>query len=279
MIRVSGFFSVICSILLGCTEIIPPIHYIDPGGGPGDQQARRVLIEEFTGVQCVQCPEGAEEIANLIGIHGDRLVAVGIHAGHFAIPFPQSQHDFRSQDALQLYQLLGPVGFYPSAVINRRTFAGENSRVLNKDKWAGYIAQELQKPAFAAIHIEPTWSISSREITAEIGIEFYQPLNDELYLTVLIMESNIVDAQLTPQTTIQNPDQDYVHKHVMRRAMTSAIGNIIGSEFTTGQVINRTFTQSIPVQWNESEISIVAFISKPMPQMEVFQVNEKRLIP
>ena len=266
--------------LSACHEIVPPITTTGGGsGGSNDDQPRHVLIEEFTGVQCVQCPEGSEEIANLIGIHGERLIAVGIHAGHFAIPFQQSNHDFRSQDAFALFQMLGPVGFYPSAVINRKQFPGENSLVLNKEKWAGYIAQELMQPAKLAIEITPGWSIGNREISVAVKSRFYQPHSGELLLTVLIMEHNIVDAQLTPQTSIQSPDTDYVHKHVLRKAMTAPLGNSLGTSFEKDQELSRFFTHSIPQNWNEENITIVAYISKGGGEIDVLQANEAELIP
>jgi len=280
MKQASVFLFAIVLIFTACHEIVPPITPIGGGGtGPDDEQPRRVLIEEFTGVQCVQCPEGAEEIETLIGIHGDRLIAVGIHAGHFAIPYPQSNHDFRTQDAFAIFQMLGPVGFYPSAVINRKRFAGENNLVLNKEKWAGYIAQEMMEPSLLGIDINPGWSIGNREISVEVKSNFYQNYTGELLLTVLLLEHNIVDAQLTPQTSSQNPDLGYVHKHVLRKALTNPGGNQIGTGFERGQELTRYFTHSIPQTWNENNISIVAFVSKGGGELETLQVNEAYLIP
>jgi hypothetical protein len=71
----------------GCEEI-PPTVTPFMGETPDTvvdvtSQQRQVLIEEFTGVRCVQCPAGAAEIETLLALHGDQLVAVAIHAGDF----------------------------------------------------------------------------------------------------------------------------------------------------------------------------------------------------
>ena len=47
---------------------------------------RKVLIEEYTGHRCTNCPDGHRELASLHERYGDTLVAIGIHAGTFALP-------------------------------------------------------------------------------------------------------------------------------------------------------------------------------------------------
>jgi hypothetical protein len=41
-----------------------------------------VLLEEFTGKGCTNCPKGSREIENLLTIFPDNLIAVSIHASH-----------------------------------------------------------------------------------------------------------------------------------------------------------------------------------------------------
>ena len=88
------------TVVLGsCTEIAPVVPAL------GD---RKVLVEEFTGVRCVNCPAGASELENLKGIYGERLVIVSIHAGDFSPPFTDSRFDFRTAegDAKTLHELV-----------------------------------------------------------------------------------------------------------------------------------------------------------------------------
>ncbi|MCB0640765.1 MAG: hypothetical protein KDC44_03960, partial [Phaeodactylibacter sp.] len=155
----------------GCTEI-PPI--VNPIMGPPeeppivvDDQSRNVLIEEFTGVTCVQCPGGSAEIEALLGIHGSRLVAVSIHAGDFSFPFPDSQVDFRCTEGTQLINYLGSPYGYPSAVIDRRKFDGEFDLQLGKDQWAGYIEQEKAIDPKVRIGVRTEYN----ESTGAVGVD------------------------------------------------------------------------------------------------------------
>src|ERR1700741_1300369 len=92
--------------------------------GPPELGDRKVLIEEFTGVRCVNCPDGSAEIENLLSLYGGNLVAVSIHSGFFSDPYPDNLYDFRTPEGDQLLNYLGqPLG-YPTAVIDRKLFNG-----------------------------------------------------------------------------------------------------------------------------------------------------------
>ncbi len=47
---------------------------------------RVVLLEEFTGKGCTNCPKGSRELENLLTQFPNNLVAVSLHAGFFANP-------------------------------------------------------------------------------------------------------------------------------------------------------------------------------------------------
>ena len=99
-------FSFLTLAISACTEIAPVVPTL------GD---RKVLVEEFTGVRCVNCPAGASELDNLRGIYGDRLVVVSIHTGDFSTPYSDSKFDFRTPEGTALEKNLGaPLG-YPTA--------------------------------------------------------------------------------------------------------------------------------------------------------------------
>src|SRR5688572_11507337 len=83
---------------------------------------RVILLEEFTGKGCTNCPKGSREIENLLTLFPENLVAVSIHAGFFANPalFPQlGPNDLRPPQADELLNLLGQPDGYPSGIVNR----------------------------------------------------------------------------------------------------------------------------------------------------------------
>ena len=74
-------------LVLGCEEasiVIHPDMENDPTDTTDtDSIVRQVLIEEFTGVRCVNCPEGSIAIENLLEAYDEQLVAISIHSGFF----------------------------------------------------------------------------------------------------------------------------------------------------------------------------------------------------
>ena len=67
--------------LTACDEVPPKVTGSMGGGvieSPVEDQLRQVIIEEFTGVRCVNCPAGSSAIQDLLAIHGERLVAVSM---------------------------------------------------------------------------------------------------------------------------------------------------------------------------------------------------------
>ena len=49
----------------------------------GEIQAKKtILIEEFTGHQCPNCPRAAKALDDIVDTYGDRIVIVAIHANY-----------------------------------------------------------------------------------------------------------------------------------------------------------------------------------------------------
>ncbi len=270
--------------MLGCEEIPPDIS--NPGsdgtpvtGGGLDDQMRQVIIEEFTGVRCVQCPGGSQAIEDLIAIHGDRLIAVSIHSsGGFETPYAESTWDFRSQDADNLLNLLGiPLGF-PTAVVNRQLFTGEDDLQLPQSAWAGRIAEELQNPPQVKIDLELDYNEANRTVAISADIHVEEEVNlDAPRITVMITENNITDLQITPESS-PDPDPNYVHKHVMRDVVTNFDGEDILESLSLGSVIEKDFSYTLGNGWVAENCTVIVYVHNAGVTKEVLQAVEKYVV-
>lgn len=260
-----------------CQEVMPDIdppsvNNINPPVDTTDEVVRHVLIEEFTGVQCVNCPQGAQLIENLINTHGERLVAVSIHAGFFAAPLSESAFDLSTDTGEQLDALIGPVEAYPSAAINRNTF-GTGGNIHFSPSWAGFVQQELDLPPQVGVQIANSFDENTGELTTNITVNFLETLSGDLSLSVMVTETNIVDAQLDTSGLVE----DYQHKHVLRAMLTNVAGNpILTQDVETS--LEESFTFNIPSEWNVNNCSVVAFVHRTAPDLEVLQVSEEKLL-
>ena len=68
----------LCMILVGCDHISEQERLIYEKPEPAQ---RVVLLEDFTGQRCINCPKATDVIEQLLETYGDALVAVGIHGG------------------------------------------------------------------------------------------------------------------------------------------------------------------------------------------------------
>jgi len=275
-----SFLSLLCGLFLflSCEEI-PPV--ISPNMGEPvdtssnvDDQPRQVLIEEFTGVRCVNCPAGSAVVENLLGTHGEQLVAISIHAGSFSPPYPESDYDFRTTEGDNLLSYLGqPLG-YPTAVVDRKQFEGEFDLQLFSNQWPGFIAEQLLEAPKVRIGIDETYNPGSRELDVEVTIYVVETITEEdVRISVALTENDIADMQLTPD----GKDSEYKHKHVLREMMTAYDGNQIGEPVVAGDEIVRNYSITLPEDYIASKCSVVAFVNLGGDTKEVLQAHEVKI--
>ena len=267
-------------LLTSCEEIAPTVTpltgpIIDTVPDVGDQ-LRQVLIEEFTGVRCVQCPGGSAEVENLLAIHGNQLIAVQIHAGDFAPPFTnESMYDFRTQEGEEIINYLGNPLTYPSAVVNRRLFDDEIDLQLGKNSWAGYIDIEKGEAPKVKIALELDYDEASNRINAEVTTFVEEDVMDpDVRISLMLTESGIVDLQDTPD----GKNFDYEHKHVLRDMLTPFNGDIVPSPLLTGSQNQFNYSIEVASGWDVEKCTVIAFISLAGGTLDVLQAIERKVV-
>jgi hypothetical protein len=264
---------VVASILAfaGCKE--QPIEI--PELGQGIVSQRKVLVEEFTGVACVNCPQGAAELANLKGIYGENLVIVSIHAGEFADPLPESKYNFKTEEGTSLENYLGtPIG-YPTAVVNRKKFAGANSLQAFKNQWSGFIQQDLAIAPSIALNAVPSFEAASRKLDVSVTILPSKNLTGEHRISLMLTENHIIDAQEDGGNLVE----DYEHEHVLRDMLTPFDGTVLTENLQIGVPIVKQFSMILPVDFKAENCKIVTFIHHGgTPDKEILQADEVSVI-
>ncbi len=249
------FFFFVSVLLFSCNENRPIVPEPPTGGGE-----RKVLVEEFTGVRCSGCPAGSAELENLLGVYGENLVVVSMHTLDFGSPYSESQHDFRTDEGEELVNYLGNPFAYPSAVVNRKDFDGGTYRLqFGKALWGGYIEQELQEEPKISINIEKTYDPISRDLEVRVsGVVAEEDLVGEARLTIMIAESDIVDAQLKEGEGLV---LDYNHRHVLRTVLTNTKGDPIGTNMNSGRNYDVTQIMNLTDGWKSEKSKVIAFVN------------------
>lgn len=247
------FFAILC-LCLSCDEQRRVIVPFIPEGN------RVVLLEEFTGKGCTNCPKGSREIENLLTRFPDNLVAVSIHAGFFANPqfFPLGQYDFRTEEGQTLFDYLGPNLGYPAGVVNRTPVSGEMQ--ISANAWASAITKEIQTVPAIELSITKNYNEATRELIVTVNGIGKEPVDENIHLSIMLTESGVVDAQDDIEAGGIVPD--YVHKHILRDMLTPALGAPILTSISTGQTFIQSFTTTLDPSWIPANMEIIAFVSK-----------------
>jgi hypothetical protein len=253
---------------------------------------KKVLIEDFTGHLCPNCPDAARELDAIHDIYGNQIIGIAIHVSKsFARPYPASQapsfqYDFRTNwgDELDGYYGISAMGL-PRGMVNRIGFPDNHK--LGKDEWASTVALELKKDVDFTIHI------SSDENSISITSEVKNNISSEYNLVVCLTESNIINWQKDGQDNIE----DYQHNHVLRTVLIDEslssssnyvagqqIETLINYDLTSLEQFNIDYSTNNTAElgngnagdWNTSNMSVIAYIYNTTTK-EIVQVEESHL--
>lgn len=257
-------------LFTACEDQVP-IAY-GPPSNLGDQN---LVIEEFTGVQCVNCPQGSDEISSYVASYPGKVIPISVHSGFFSTPVPgKSKLDFRTPDGDFIYNYIGPPPFYPSAVFNRKIFSNSDL-VYNQESWAGNVKKVLESPAKYGLSLETTYDASSREVIITINGIAKENIDDKILAHVMITESNIVEWQKYPNA--EGFITDYVHKHVLRGIVSNFTGDQVAENPKTKQQFSKKYTYKLKDGWVAENCEVVGFITYASKK-EIIQADSKEVI-
>ena len=225
---------------------------------------RSVLIEDFTGQRCVNCPNAADEIHALQQEYGeDAVIAVGIHGGPMAVyPVPERGIVGLATETGDAYNDYWKVEQWPMGMVNRQG-------VTEFSKWKGTVRQELQKESPVAIMIDFDSKQMSKQAAAQIHVEGRKGATNGK-LQVWVVEDSISAIQLMPDGTA---NAKYLHQHVFRAAVNGIWGEDIS--VTEGTTDKHSYTINMEDVWVKKNLSVVAFVHN---DQGVIQVARQKLL-
>lgn len=236
--------------------------YVEPA-----EVNRPVLIEDFTGQACVNCPNATAAIHELQETYGEEnVIAVAIHCGPFAHLRSNMGNAFLSDLGTKLgdeYYTHWNIEAQPGVKINR------GAPIYDTNQYAAAVANELKKTP--TVHFDAV-EFSNNAVLVDLSSSD----RVEGRLQVWIVEDSINARD--PQTKYQQfmPDgsrrQDYVHNHVFRASLT----NDAYGEPVTLEAGNKSYTQVFYLQGNEALDNFEHLWQKQNLSAVVFFWNEQQ---
>ena len=208
-------------LLVGCDAVERPDRWRED---PAPIVPRRnVLLVDFTGQRCSNCPAAADLLHSLTaGPAGARIIAVSVHGGALALSTDASPRGLAGPDARRLTDE-ARVSSWPQGTVDRPV----GGTLLRPSAWNAALAERLalaadadaaaQQSLVADAHVALatrtlSYTLRPRHLTDAAG----QP-DAETYLHLWLVEDSIT----APQTLADGTERaDYLHRHVLRLDLT-----------------------------------------------------------
>ena len=240
---------------------------------PLDQNSvfRKLLIEEYTGHYCPNCPDGHDELDRLHTVFGDTLVMVGIHAGALAAPqsgIPAFSYDFRTDVGNELRTFFNIDGI-PVAIINR------DPKIVSPARWQSKLDTARRTPMAAIQLINQYGTTQPDVLKVNAKVTMLADYPNALRLSLFLIEDNVIKPQLKHTETIM----EYTHKHVLRAGLNGTFGDLLSSDGILQKGSAYTYGRSISFaghDWNPDNCSVVAILHDKA-NGKVLQVEQLRV--
>ncbi len=287
--------------LVGCDKVEDPRPVVQgnadgicpvPTFAPNTNTTRGVLIEDFTGHYCNNCPGIAHSIDTIKSNIGKQVIPVGLHVtDQFAAPVtakaPKYQTDFRTDGGFDIYNDLIPGAGLPAVVLNRKdgfTLTPGRLNIYNSNI-SSDVRSFLSNTPKIRLQTNSTFDPATNRVCAYAEIEILNPLTDDHSLVFYLLEDSIVDWQLyngnggNPVYGGAGDIPNYVHKHVLRKCMNGWEGTKIisgGSSAIGDKIVEGSTFVVTDGTWRTNHLEIVAFVYNNVTN-EVIQAYSEKL--
>ena len=220
---------------------------------------RCVLLEDFTGQRCINCPMANDEIHALQEQYGaDTVIAVAIHSGPLGFHTNAKFVGLSTETGDEYYNHWN-LEYQPVGLVNR-------GLPMEYTAWNTRIREELQKPAPVRIDIAVQRNSDELIINADVeGVDGMVSGRLQLW----VVEDNVTAFQLMPDGT---RNDTYLHQHVFR----TALNGTWGEEMTVKEgehSVTPNYTLKVPAEWKIDDLAIIAFLYNDQGVLQVRKIE------
>lgn len=279
-------------LLASCKEKAPYINlkglnYVDSpyslSSAPA-ADAHQVLVEEFTGQSCSNCPAAHVVLDGLEQKYEGKINVIGMYLYNIQQTEPPAgaAYDFRDNSATTVgNSIYGGISQLPNGGVDRVLVNGAIQ--VGSGLWNSAIDDRVNK--ISPVNIKISSHYSGNHSTIDVDLQYTAPVAVPQNLSVVIVEDSIVDKQEYPFFDPQFPsgmDDAYVFTNVFRQMVSSPAGDAILNgiaNINPGMALRRTYTYDVASKIKDaSKCRIIAFVSNNADKnQEIVQSVQARL--
>lgn len=241
---------------------------------------RRILLEDYTGHTCGNCPSAALTAATVKSTFGSQVYIMAVHAGFFAEPYGGGNKftsDYRTEVGEEWNTDFAVTG-NPKGMVSRVEY--NSATVLDPSAWNSAASILSGDSPLFDIQMESEFSESENSFSLTVGSYIVNDISGNYNLSVCLIEDSIIDWQKNydpgGDPAYASPEEEnYIHQHMLRDNINSGT---YGENIITGSALGDTwvitsYDYTLDSEWNPDHCSIIAFISDATNK-EILQVGE-----
>jgi len=238
-------------------------------GNEVEPTGKTVLIKDFTGARCVNCPAAAEYAHNLQHqLDEEHIFILSVHAGFLAQPlgnFP----DFLTDEGTEWYNSHDS---NPLFTVDHVALTDGNT--LNVEQIDAPVAAALLEDQTFEIVVNPNYDEASRQLQVAVRANVVDNMEGQFYITVCLVEDNIVGWQTVPGGV----DKEYVFRNVFRGTLNGAYGEEMeGSNVVMGEDYYLNYSTQLNADYNADECYVMVYIYDKSQDDKILQTAVRKI--
>lgn len=226
-----------------------------------EQSELTLLLEDFTGWNCPNCPQGTAILNTIKDTYGEKVVITAIHQGPFAEPKGDITLDLRTEYGDELGKVMTS---WPSLWINRDVIPS------GRGDWETAVADYFAT-ATHYLNISLGSKIDANgNVVVSTEIEALEDISSNLVITLYMTENDIEGKQNNDGEII-----DYSFQHVLRDNPIVNYPLTMGT-LTQGTKLQKSYLLKPAAGVNKSNCHVVVMVADATSG-KVLQANEIEL--
>jgi hypothetical protein len=248
-------------------------EYNYPSFGTNSNTNVNVLIEDYTGHQCGNCPVAAIVAKNIEAANPGRVFAISEHAGAGGVSqyqlryqpgtpeYPKYSRDFTNEAGLTYATSIVGIPGNPYGMVNRRRPTGASNPWIPNGQWQQNVQNILQENNLRAnLQMAVNYYPQTDALFVHVESEAKTNLSGNYNLVVYAVAKEVIDWQ--KNYMVFPSDVEFYDHHNVH------IGNVNGiwgepvfvTEATNGTKVRKDYTYKIRENFRGLDYAVIAYI-------------------
>ncbi|MBC7554751.1 MAG: Omp28-related outer membrane protein [Taibaiella sp.] len=241
-------------------SVVSPVPAAEP---------HNVLIEDFTGASCPNCPAAHDIIKGIATIYIGRVNVIGLHIAGFpqASPTKHGKYDFRTQLAADMSNsIFQGVSSAPIGGIDRQPLGTSSTTplLISTSSWNATVIGRMTVSDSINLSVTSTFDDATGKARIKATVTYLYPMTTVQNLSLVVVEDSFVDEQEDNRIPITYLDTEYHFNDVLRGFVTAApFGDAIAPTRTTKEAGLRyevTYNYDVDPTWKPKNCRLIAFV-------------------